>query len=199
LIYLVERLGRFQALYMQGRPEVIEIEYRGDLGVTDTYPITAGILTGYLSPMVETVNTVSAPYILADHGIEFNEKHHAGVSDYTFEISVAVTTDQETHRVSGTLFSKNDPRICSIDGFRVDARPEGYMLVCMNEDKPLIIGRLGTIIGNAGVNIANMVLGRDKAGGRASIILNLDAPLDEDVLGKIRQVPHINEARLVSL
>ena len=147
--------------------------------------------------MVETVNIVNAPYILAEHGIECSERRHAGVSDYSFEICVGVSTDRESHRVSGTLFSRSDPRICSIDGFRVDARPEGYMLVCHNEDKPLIIGRVGTIIGNAGVNIANMVLGRDHAGGRAFTILNLDAPLTEETLTALRELPHIIQVRMV--
>ncbi|HOZ49111.1 MAG TPA: phosphoglycerate dehydrogenase [Candidatus Hydrogenedentes bacterium] len=198
ILYLGERLGRFQALYTEGRPTNIKIEYRGDLAVTDTYPITAGILTGYLAPMVEMVNTISAPSVLEEHGIEFSEKRGAAATDYAFEISVTVITDRETHRVSGTLFSRKDPRICSIDGFRMDARPEGHMLVCMNEDKPLIIGRVGTVIGEAGVNIANMVLGRDKAGGRAATILNLDSPLSDALLDRIRSMPHILEARLVS-
>jgi len=198
LLYLAERLGRFEALYMRGRPSKITIDYRGDLGVTDTYPITAAVLTGYLAPMVEMVNIISAPAVLEEHGIEFSEKRLPGPSVYAFELGVTVTTDEETHRVSGTLFAKNDARICSIDGSRVDARPEHHMLVCLNEDKPLIIGRVGTIIGEAGVNIANMVLGRDQAGGRASTILNLDAPLGEDIMAKIIEVPHVTEARLVN-
>ena len=101
--------------------------------------------------------------------------------------------------MAGTLSGKNDPRICSIDGMRVDAKPEGWMLVCMNEDKPLIIGRVGTIIGEAGINIANLMLGRDEQGGRALTVLNLDSPVPDDVLEKIRQVPHVTQARLVAL
>jgi D-3-phosphoglycerate dehydrogenase len=199
LLYLADRIGRFQALFMKGRPSKLEIEYCGDLSLTDTYPVTASILTGYLSPMVETVNMVSAPVLLEEHGISCSETRVPRVSDYAFEIGVTVVTDQETHRVGGTLYGKNDPRICSVDGMRLDAKPEGCMLVCINEDKPLIIGRLGMIIGEAGVNIANMMLGRDVRGGRALTVLNLDAPLSEAVLDRIRQVPHVKEARLVAL
>ncbi len=198
LLYLAERLGTFLAAYTEGNPESIDIEYFGNPGVTDTYPITAAVLTGYLAPMVETVNIVSAPAILDEHGIESSEKRHSEGSDYAFEIRVSVKSDKESHQVSGTLFSKNDPRICSLDGFRVDARPEGHMLVLMNEDKPLIIGRVGTLLGEEGVNIANMVLGRDKPGGRASTILNLDAPIGDEMLDKVAQVPYVNQARLVS-
>ena len=199
ILYLAERIGRFHASFSKGHPTRLEIDYSGDLGVNDTYPITAGIMVGFLSPMVETVNMVSAPSIMESYGIACSETRSGRAPDYAFEIALTVTTTKETHRVAGTLFGKNDPRICSIDGMRVDAKPEGWMLVCMNEDKPLIIGRVGTIIGEAGVNIANLMLGRDAQGGRALTVLNLDAPLSEDVMEKIRRIPHVTEVRLVAL
>lgn len=199
MLYLAERMGRFQSLYGKGTPTAIQIEYSGDLGVTDTFPITASVLVGFLSPLVETVNMVSAPSLLEGYGISCSETRLPKAPDYNFEIGVTVTTDKETHRVAGTLFSKNDPRICSIDGMRVDAKPEGWMLVCRNEDKPLIIGRVGTIIGEAGVNIANLMLGRDGLGGHALTVLNLDAPLEDKVMERIHGVPHVTEARLVQL
>ncbi|MBI4556868.1 MAG: phosphoglycerate dehydrogenase [Candidatus Hydrogenedentes bacterium] len=199
LLYLAARLGRFQTQYMQGRPTAVKIEYAGELGVTDTYPITAAVLTGFLSPLVESVNSVSAPVLLKDHGIEFSETRSPRSSDYAFQIGVSVTTDKENHVVAGTLFGKDDARICSIDGTRVDAKPEGWMVVCMNDDKPLVLGRVCTVIGETGVNIANLMLGRDERGGRASTILNIDEPIPEEVLEKIRRVPHVKQVRLVSL
>ncbi len=199
LIFLAERVGKFQSLYTQGKPQSIEVEYLGDLGVTDTYPITASVLVGFLSPTVETVNMVSAPALLQRHGIEFKETRSPRITNYAFEICVKVVTDTEAHSVSGTLFNNNDPRICVIDGTRVDAVPEGWMLVCINDDKPLIIGRVATLIGEAGVNIANLVLGRDERGGRAATILNLDDCLSDDLMEKIRKVPHVNQARLLQL
>ena len=199
MLYLADRLGRFESLFMNGTPAKIEIEYCGDLVITDTYPITASVLMGFLSPMVETVNMVSAPSLLGNHGITFSETRSPKSSDYAFEITVTVTTDEETVKVSGTLFSKNDPRICMIAGMRVDVKPEGCLLICMNEDKPFIIGRLGTLLGEAGVNIANMTLGREAQGGRALTVLNLDAPLNSEMMERIRKVPHVNEARLVAL
>ncbi len=199
LLYLAERLGQFQSLFVKGRPKAIEIEYIGDLGVTDTYPLTAAIVCGFLAPMVESVNMVSAPSQLQEHGVEVSEKRSPAATSYAFEIGVTVTTDLETHNVRGTLFNRTDPRICTINGMRVDAKPEGYMLVCMNEDKPLIIGRMCTAIGEAGVNIANLMLGRDARGGHALTVLNLDAPLSEAVLEKCRNVPHVAEVRLVAL
>lgn len=199
ILYLAERLGRFQSLYIEGRPTAIEIDYSGDLGVANTYPVTAAILMGFLAPLVETVNTINAPSLLAEHGIECTERRSPSPSDFAFEIGVTVVTDKEKHRIAGTLFQSRDPRICSIDGTRMDARPEGWMIVCMNEDKPLIIGRVATIIGEAGVNIANLTLGRDERGGKASTILNLDAPVSEDVMARIRKVPYVTQARQVAL
>lgn len=199
LLSLAERLGRFQALYMEGQPQSIEIEYDGDIGVADTYPITAKILTGFLSPMVEMVNDISAPSLLESHGIDCNEKRSAGKSDYAFQIVVTVQTDKASHAIAGTLFSKTDARICSIDGIRMDTKPEGNMLVLENDDKPLIIGQIGTIIGEAGINIANFTLGREERGGKALTMLNIDEPLPDDVLAKILAVPHVNEAKLVAL
>lgn len=199
LLYLAERLGRFQSLYMQGRPTSIEVEYAGEMGVTDTYPITAAILTGFLAPLVETVNSVSAPSLIKDRGIEFRETRSARSSDYAFTIGVKVVTDKESHAIAGTLFGKDDPRICLIDDTRVDAKPEGWMVVCMNEDKPLVIGRVATILGEAGINIANLMLGRDQRGGRASTVLNVDEEVPREVMDKLRQVPHVKEARLVHL
>lgn len=199
LLYLGERLGLFQSLFVNGRPKSLEIEYVGDLGVTDTYPITASILCGFLTPVVEAVNMVSAPSQLHERGVEVSEKRSALSSSYAFEIGITVATDQEVHNVRGTLFNRADPRICTINGMRVDAKPEGYMLVCANEDKPLIIGRVCTAIGEAGVNIANLMLGRDARGGHALTVLNLDAPLNEETLEKIRQMPHVMEVRLVAL
>ena len=199
MLFLAERLGRFQSSYVQGRPQSLEIEYVGELGITDTYPVTASILCGFLAPMVETVNMVSAPSQIKEKGIEVGEKRSPAQSSYTFEISVTVRTDTETCNVRGTLFNGKDPRICTINGTRVDAVPEGVMLVCRNEDKPLVIGRVCTIIGEAGINIANLMLGRDVKGGTALTVLNLDQDVPADVMARITAAPHILEARLVSL
>lgn len=199
MLYLAEKLGLFQARYTAGRPEAIAIEYCGEIGITDTYPITSAILMGFLAPKVETVNMVSAPSMLKDHGISSSETRSPEASDFGFQINVTVVTDEETVTVGGTLYGDDDPRICIIDGTRMDAVPEGWMVICMNEDKPLVLGKITTIIGEAKVNIANMTLGRDAPGGRATTLINLDGPLDEETMEEIRKVPHVNRVRLVNL
>ena len=199
LLLLAERLGRFVSLYMEGRPTALEIAYDGELVVTDTYAITAGILTGFLEPLVETVNVVSAPHLLKEYGIEFSEKRSAQPQDYAFQIRVKVVTDKETHEIAGTLFNNQEPRICSIDGTRVDVELVTKMVVCINEDKPLVLGRVATTIGEAGVNIANLALGREAEGGRATAVINIDGPMDASVLDKIRAIPHVLNARMVEV
>jgi len=198
-LFLGEKLGRFHALYTQGRPSEITIAYHGDPGFTDTYPVTASIISGFLAPTRDTVNMVNAPSILNEAGIVSNELRSPEPSDYDFHIAVTVKTDKETVTVGGTLFGDNDPRICFIDNVRMDAEPIGWIVICMNEDKPLVLGRITTIIGEAKVNIANLTLGRNMPGGVASTLINLDGPLDEATLEKIRQSPHVRQVRLINL
>lgn len=199
MLSLGERLGQFQATYSDGRPTAIEIEYSGELGITDVYPVTAAILAGFLRPTVEDVNTISAPHQLKEHGIACSEKRSPAASDYAFEIGVTVVTDQASHTIKGTLFDGNDPRICSIDGMRVDAKPEGHMVICINEDVPQVIGRVCLTLGDAGINIANLSLGREQRGGRALTVLNVDEAVTDAVLESVQSVPHVTSARLVSL
>ena len=199
LLYLAERLGHFQSLYAEGTPQKIEIEYTGDLGVTDTYPITTGILCGFLKPLVEDVNLVSAPAQVKAHGIECSETKSAEASDYSFEIGVSITTDQGIFALKGTLVHGSDPRICAIDGMRVDVKPEGNMLVCKNADKPSVVGNICTTIGQSDVNIANLTLGRESAGGNALVVLNLDQPLEASALETLRALEHVNSVGLVTL
>jgi D-3-phosphoglycerate dehydrogenase len=199
LLGLAENLGRFQAAYSEGRPSAIEIEYSGEMGATDLYPITAAILAGYLSPSIEDVNAISAPHRLKEHGIACSEKRCPAGSDYAFEIGVTVITDAGSHTITGTLFDGSDPRICSIDGMRVDAKPEGHMVICINNDVPQVIGRVCLTLGEAGINIANLSLGREARGARALTVLNLDEAVSDAVLDAVRSIPNVISVRLVSL
>jgi len=196
---LAERLGKFVSQYMEGRPTALQIAYDGELVVTDTYPITAAILTGFLAPLVETVNAVSAPHLLKEYGIEFSETRSAAQSNYAFQVRVKAVTDRESHEIAGTLFNGLEPRICGIDGTRVDVELESRMVVCTNEDKPMVLGRIALTLGEAGVNIANLALGRQAAGGHATAVINVDGAVERAVLEKLRAIPNVVEARLVNV
>jgi D-3-phosphoglycerate dehydrogenase / 2-oxoglutarate reductase len=199
MLYLAQRLGTFQSLYAVGRPTAIEIEYSGETDITDTYPITTSVLMGFLESKVETVNMVSAPSLLKDKGISISETRTPDDVDFGFQLKVTVTTESGKSTIGGTLFEGNEPRICTIEGTRVNAVPDGCMLVCLNDDKPLVLGRITSIIGDAQVNIANLTLGRDELGGRALTLISLDGPLNEETLNSIRETEHVNQVRQVNL
>lgn len=199
MLDLAEKLGRFQSAYSVGRPTSISVEYTGELEVMDTYPITTSVFMGFLAPKVETVNMVSAPSLLKDRGISTSEKRTPDDFDFVFQVKVTVTTDQETTTVGGSLFDGDVPRICTIEGTRVNADPNGFMLICHNDDKPLVLGNVTSIIGEAQVNIANLTLGRDEMGGHALTLINLDSPLNEETLNAIRATKHVNQVRQVNL
>lgn len=199
LLFLAQQLGRFQSAYMEGAPTAIDIEYSGEMDIADTYPITTSVMMGFLESKVESVNMVSAPNLLQDRGVTTSETRVPEDLDFGFQIKVTVTTESGKATIGGTLFEGNEPRICSIEGTRVNAVPEGCMLVCLNEDKPLVLGKLTSIIGEAQVNIANLTLGRDEMGGRALTLISLDSPLDEETLDSIRETEHVNQVRQVNL
>jgi D-3-phosphoglycerate dehydrogenase len=199
MIFLAQKLGRFQSFFAQGRPAELNIEYCGDLGVTDTYPITSAVLEGYLESKVESVNMISAPSLLKDRGIVSSETRNPDSSDYGFQIIVRVKTDEEEVSVSGTLFGDDDPRICAIDDTRMDALPEGWVVVCVNNDMPLVLGNLTSIIGKSNVNIANLTLGRDKPGGDALTLINLDGPLGDSTIAEMQNLEHVSAVRQLQL
>lgn len=197
---LAEKLGRFQSIFIQGQPQEIEVEYAGETGVKDAYPVTTAALQGFLAAMVENVNMVSAPSLLDEHGIAYKETRSPAPTDYTFTLTLKVRTDKEEHAVTGSLFGKKkEPRICIIDGLRVDVRPEGAILLTFNEDKPLIVGHIASLIGESNINIADMTLGRDEPGGRAMTVFNLDQPLSNKQLEAIIALTHVNAARMINL
>jgi len=198
LLFLAERLGEFQSQYVDAAPTEIEIDYAGDLGVTDVYPVTTAVISGFLKSKVESVNMVSAPSQLKGHGIEISERRSAAGSDYAMEIGVVLHTPDGKRVVKGTLFNGSDPRICSIDGRRVDATPEGYMLVCANDDVPRVLGNICTVIGESGVNIANLTLGRESAGGKALTVVNLDAALSDETLDALRALEYVTHVGMVA-
>jgi len=101
--------------------------------------------------------------------------------------------------VAGTLSPRKNPRIVKINDFYVEASTIGYLLILINEDKPGIVGQIGTILGQHKINIAGMTLGRTKAGGRAMTVLNLDEEVPEGIMKEISSAKHVIEAKLIKL
>jgi len=155
-------------------------------------------LTSLLRPQLASVNMVNAPVIARERGIDVAEVKHERDSDYNSIIRISVTTEKFTRSISGTLFGGRHPRVVEIKGIEIEAEFAPHMLYLTNDDKPGFIGRLGTILGENKVNIATFHLGRDKPGGSAIALVQVDQPISPALLGKIAAVEGVVQAKVLS-
>ena len=197
---LAEKMGSMQSQLVEGHVKTVKIKYVGDLLKYDLSPFTLSIIKGMLTPILqETVNFVNSMVIAKARGINITETRVAEAQDFANLIVVEVETDKMKSSLTGTLFTKVDPRIVKINESYVDAVPEGYMLVMSNKDVPGIIGQIGTILGKNNVNIAGMSFGREEKGGKAVSVLNIDSDVPKSVLEEIRKAQNIYSVKLVKL
>jgi len=208
---LGEKLGLLSAQLVPkpGRIEEFEVSYEGELGLAEvgigknTRMITRAILKSFLSLYTDGVNYVNAEALARKFGIKVAERKTVEIANFCSLISITTTTrtngSMKKRTVAGTLFGKDDPRIVQLNGYRVDAVPAGYMLICSFIDKPRVIGPVCMILGNKGINIAGMQVGRAKVGGDAVMVINVDSPVDEQSMAEIRHVEHIADVTLVKL
>jgi D-3-phosphoglycerate dehydrogenase len=198
---LAEKLGRFHAQLLVGRLNRIEVTYSGELAVfKQVEPLTTALVKGILDTILqERVNYVNAALIAKNRGIEIRQTRVDRDEDYTGLLTIKVISSTGEHELAGTLFRGEDSRVVFIDGYRVDAVPEGHMLIIPHVDKPRIIGTVGTLIGQYDVNIAAMQVGRKRIGGRAVMVLTVDSAVPEAALDQIAAVDGVLGVRMVSL
>jgi len=194
---LGEKLGVFLKQMADGAIKGIKVTYSGDIINHDLSLLRANIIIGMLKDE-EKVNPVNASLILKEKGISIDEERQESGREFTNLITVAAKNGREIS-AAGTIIREGEERIVKIDGFSVEAAPEGYLLVCYNDDKPGIMGHIGTILGEKGVNIASMTLGRNRKGGQAITVLNLDQGIDRKVLARIEEFPAIDSVKLVRI
>ncbi len=194
-----EKLGRFLSQLAPSHAEQLNINYSGKVNEVDTTAITRSVLKGFLQKAGGIdVNEVNAPAYAESLGLKINETRLSAVGDYTDLLEISAAAGGESVSVAGAFFGAT-PRIVSINARPVEARPSGVVLVLENTDRPGMVGRIGTLLGEHGVNIATMSLSRNEAGGTALTVLNLDTILAPDVLEKIRANEDIRSARVISL
>ncbi len=211
-LVLADKLGRLSAQLIpkSSRTEQFEVSYEGEIGAGgvgagtgiagNTRLITVAILKSFLSWFIDGVNYVNAETIAKKFGMKVTESKTETIENFSSLISITTTTQSEKKiTVAGTLFGKDDLRIVRLNGFRVDASPSGYMLLCSFSDKPGVIGQVCTILGDRGINIAGMQVGREKAGGEAVMVLNVDSSVGEDTMEEIKEVENISDVKLVRL
>jgi len=197
---LAEKIGSLQTQLAEGHIKKVQIKYVGEIINYDLKPVTIALVKGILEPILqETVNYVNALVIARERGIEIIESKASAIEDFANLIYVKVETEKMKNSVMGTLFTKVDPRIVKINDYYVDAVPEGHMLFIRNKDLPGVVGEIGTILGDGKINIAGMTFGRQKKGGDALSILNVDMPIPQNVLEKIKKAKNIFEAKTIKL
>ncbi len=173
----------------------VVIEYEGAVAELNTQPISAALLHGLLSPILDSVNFVNAPVLARARNIHITEARHDRRSDYLSLVRLTATTERRTRSVSGTLFAANKPRIIELNGIPLEAELCPHMLFTVNRDGPGYIGRLGSTLAEAGVNIATFHLGRTGPGGDAVALLALDGAVPLEVLAAVRALPGVVQAR----
>ncbi|MEC7943160.1 MAG: phosphoglycerate dehydrogenase [Pseudomonadota bacterium] len=176
----------------------VTVEYEGHAAELNTRPVTAALLEGLLSPMLSGVNLINAPILARDRGIEVSEVRHERDSEYQTLIRLSVETENQSRTVSGTLFGGDKPRIVEINGIKLEAELGKNMLYMVNRDRPGFIGRLGTFLGDANVNIATFQLGRVSPGSDALALIQVDGELTDEVLDKLSSLPDVVQARALS-
>ena len=190
---LAEKLGSLTSQLADFAPKTVQIRYAGTVRDLPSEPMTISVLKGVMEPVlgVGAVNFVNASVLAEDRGLKYNEVKSSDKEDYSNLIEVTLAANGKEMSAAGFIFEGREPRIIRIGPFSMEASPVGNVLVLSNEDRPGVIGNLGSTLGAHGINIASMQIGRDKPGGEALSFLQIDDDPGEDVLDELSKLPHI--------
>ena len=193
-------LGSLATQLAEGQFMAVTITYRGELAAHDTAIVTSAAIRGLLAPISnQTVNLVNAPLIARSRGLRVEEHKTAEAEPFTSLLEVAVETEQGEMVVAGTVMHRQ-PHVVQIGEFSIDLVPtEGYMLMTRHRDRPGMIGKVGTLLGEADVNISSMQVGRRERRGQALMVLSVDEPIPPEVLGKLRALGNMDSIRVIKL
>ncbi len=199
-LHLGEKMGSFHAQIAKGPVEEVQIEYQGDVAELDIAPVTVAVLKGLLAPVLkEDVNFVNAPILADERGIKVSIARSKTAEDFTNLLTVTVKTTEDSNTLSGTIFGKKEPRLVRINNFRLEAVPQGHMLLIYNEDRPGVIGRIGSTLGELNMNIARMQVGQDEGHHRNVILLTTDEPVTQKVLDSLKEQDGVTQAMALEL
>jgi D-3-phosphoglycerate dehydrogenase len=197
---LAEKIGAFHAQLADGPIEEVSILYQGDMAELDTKPVTISALKGLLTPILkEEVNFVNAPIIAKERGVNVTESRSETPEDFTNLLTIKVKTASGSNEIAGTIFGRKEPRIVKLNDFRLEAAPEGHMLLIYNEDRPGVIGRIGICLGESKVNIARMQVGQDPSHRRNVILLTTDEQVNEEAMAKLKKQDGVTTAMVLEL
>ncbi len=194
-VKLAETLGSFVGQVTESAVQQVEILYDGHVAGMNTKALTSAVLAGLMRPQMADINMVSAPVLASERGIKVIEmtQEKAGVFDGYIQLNVI--SGKTSRSIAGTIFSDGKPRFIQIKGINMEAEAGEHMLYTTNRDLPGIIGKLGSMFGEAGINIANFYLGRTASGGDAISLIELDHEVPKDFLQRLMDAPEIDSAK----
>ncbi|KYZ76216.1 D-3-phosphoglycerate dehydrogenase [Anaerosporomusa subterranea] len=197
---LAEKMGCLAVHLAEGRISELQVEYNGEISGIDTKMLTTAVVKGVLNPILqERVNFVNAPGIVKTRGIKIREVKSKDTTHFANLITVRAATDKGETVVAGALFGKEEGRIVIIDGYRVDVEPKGWLLIGPHIDKPGIVGKVGTALGDNNINIVSMQVGRTVTTGTSIMVMAVEQDIPTPIMLKIKAVDGILDAKLVNL
>jgi len=198
---LTERMGKFAGQLVKGRIKEVKITYNGVVTNYKVAPITMAFVYGLLSPILgeETVNPINAIDLAGQRAINVQEIQSTKEEEFVNLVDAHITTDKETFSLWGTLTANNKPRIVKINAIYVEATPDGYMLFINNNDRPGIVGAVGTTLAEGNINIGSISFGRETQGGLVISVVNVDSEVPDSVLEKLRKKKDILFVKLIKV
>ena len=196
---LSEKLARFVSLISDPPFSAIEIEYRGAIAEVETKILTQGIVKSILTPHLMGVNYVNALTLAQSRGIKIKEVKEKEDEDFTTRLGIRLKGKGQENGVYGTLFGKKEPRLIKVNKIPVDADLTGNVLLVYTYDKPGIVGGLGSVLAERGINIGGMHFGREAMGGQSLCLLDVDGPVDEGVAGELSSLPNVIVVKRIDL
>ncbi len=197
---LAWRLGMLHAQMDRGTLKNAKLTYRGEVAHKNTKLITASFAAGLMAAALEEqVNLVNAMALARERGIEIEERAAEAPGDFGTLVQTQVTTERKTYLATGTLFGKQFLRLVRLGSYLLDAHIDGTLLIFTHKDRPGLIGFIGRTLGDEGVNIAQMNVGREEQGGEAIGVVNLDSVPSAQALETVRQHPHILSLSVIKL
>jgi D-3-phosphoglycerate dehydrogenase len=193
---LAEKLGAFAGQIVDEGLEEVAIEYEGEVTKLNMKPLTAAALAGVLRPLLQDVNVVSAPALLKERGATLTESTRDASPTYDSLIRVKVKTGGGWRTLAGAVIA-GQPRIVEVKGMALEAPFQPNTLYINNSDKPGFIGALGTLLGDARINIATFHLGRESAGAEAIALIGVDQAPPAPVMAKLQALPQVRYAKLL--
>jgi D-3-phosphoglycerate dehydrogenase / 2-oxoglutarate reductase len=197
---LASKLGLFAARMLDGHARRVEVGCRGEMLRAQAPNLEVAVLQGFLSTISSApVNHVSAPFLAKEAGLQSGYETHDVNSAFSSQIDVVIETDADKIEVSGTVFGDGKALIVRVNGYRLEVRPEGTILLYKNDDRPGMLARVGAILAKSNINIAALALGRKTAGEAALTIISVDEPVTTELISELSAVDGIYEIRAIEL